>query len=135
MEKYRTIWEERRQKMKLAINKNQIDAKLLEVPLSNFTENTEFAVTSVRDNYAYENGVKTEKWLSTTLSCVDTVTFATIDIKVEQHINLTQDEIDQSESTIYVEIPLEKTIVRPYAIEYGKAKLSIIAPSVKIIRQ
>lgn len=121
--------------MKLTISQNRVDAKLLEMPLSAFTNNSEFAITAVKDNFAYENGVKTEKWLSTTLSCVDTVSYATIDVKVPKHLEISQSEIDQSESIICVEIPLEDTIVRPYAIEYGKAKLSIVAPSVRIIRE
>lgn len=121
--------------MKILINKNQIEPKLLEFPLSNFTENAEFVVTAVKDNYAYENEKKTDKWLSTTISCVDTVTFATLDVKVSQHINLSQTEIDNSESAIYVEIPLDETIVRPYEIKFGKAKVSIVAPSVKIVRE
>lgn len=121
--------------MKFAISKNRIDAKLLEKPLSDFTSNSEFAITGIKDNFAYENGEKTDKWTSTTICCVDTFSYATIDVKVSQHLNLTQDEIDRSESAIYAELPLNETLVRPYAIEYGKAKLSIIAPSVKIIRE
>lgn len=40
--------------MKFAISKNRIDAKLLEKPLSDFTSNSEFVVSGIKDNSAYE---------------------------------------------------------------------------------
>lgn len=45
--------------MKRLINKNLIDTQDLVMPLSNLMADTAiFAVTSVRDNYAYEEGKK-----------------------------------------------------------------------------
>lgn len=121
--------------MKLSIDKNMIDARELAVALSTFISDTpEFVVKSIRENYEYVDGKKTDKFLSTTLTCIDTISYVVLDIKVEKHLNLTAQQLEQSDTPIYVEIPLEETIVRPYAIEYGKAKVSIIAPSVKIIK-
>lgn len=121
--------------MKPQINKNLVDSKLLAMPLSSFTSTTEYAVTAVRDNYEYQDGRKTDKWQSTTISCVDTVSFATFNLKVSNRINLTQAEIDNSEDAIFVQIDLDRTFVHPYSIEYGKAKVSIVTDSVKIVRE
>lgn len=121
--------------MKLQINKNVMDAKLLAIPLSDYTETTDYVVTAVKDNYEYVDGKRTDNWLSTTVSCVDTVSFATINIKVAKRINLTQQEIEETDDNIFIQINLDETFVRPYAIEYGKAKVSIFTDTVKVIRQ
>ena len=121
--------------MRLQINKNLVDAKLLAMPLSDFTETTDYAVTAIKENYEYLDGKRTDKWLSSTISCVDTVSFATINIKVTQRIALVQQEIDETDDNIFIQIDLGKTFVRPYSIEYGKAKVSIVTDSVKVIRE
>ncbi len=119
--------------MKVRIDQNLVDAKALSVPLSTFLKDGEFVLKNIKENYEYVGGKKTDKFLSTTLTCIDTISFAVLDIKVEKHLGLTAQELEQADTPIYVEIPTEETIVRPYSIEYGKAKVSIIAPTVKII--
>ena len=40
--------------------------------------------------------------------------------------------LESLEEPLFIAIPVSKTIIRPYSIEYGFAKVSIIAPEVKI---
>ena len=121
--------------MKAIINKNSIDTQDLIMPLSNLimADKAKFAVTAIRDNYAYENGKKTDTWQSVTLSCVDAANFAVLDIKVTSHIPLTQQDIDNSQNGVFAEFPLEQTLVRIYAVEFGRAKVIITAPTAKIV--
>ena len=127
------ITSERRFNMKAKLDENKIEAAELVLPLSTFTQTEEYAVKNVQENYEYINNKKTDTFLSTTLTCIDVETLAVLRIKVEAHINLTAKMLEQSEQPVYIKIPIEQTFVRPYAIEYGKVKVSIIAPSVAIL--
>lgn len=119
--------------MRAKLDENKVEAAELVLPLSTFTQTDEYALKNIQENYEYVNNKKTDTFLSTTLTCIDVETLAILRIKVESRINLTAKMLEQSEQPVYIKIPIEQTFVRPYAIEYGKAKVTIIAPSVTIV--
>lgn len=118
--------------MKKQIEDNVVSTKALGVPLSTFTTATKFFLKGIKENFAYEDGKRTDKFKSTTLTCVDLITFSTLKIKVEKKFQLTQKDLDESTERIFVEIPTNETIVTPYKIEYGKATVTITAPTATI---
>ena len=118
--------------MKKNIEDNKISTRALGVPLSTFTTATKFFLKGIKENFAYEDGKRTDKFKSTTLTCVDLITFSTLKIKVEKKFQLTQKDLDESTERIFVEIPTNETIVTPYKIEYGKATVTITAPTATI---
>ena len=118
--------------MKKNIEENKISTRALGIPLSEFTTSTRFFLKEIKENFAYEDGKRTDKFKSTTLTCVDVETFSTLKIKVETKFQLTQKDLDESTERIFVEIPTDETIVMPYKIEYGKATVTITAPEATI---
>lgn len=118
--------------MKKNIEENKISTKALGIPLSEFTTSTRFFLKEIKENFAYEDGKRTDKFKSTTLTCVDLITFSTLKIKVETKFQLTQKDLDEATERIFVEIPTDETIVMPYKIEYGKATVTITAPEATI---
>lgn len=80
-----------------------------------------------------ENGNRTEVIDSVRYDCVDPTTFATFTIKVNgAKTIITQKELEGTDDVVYIDIPVELTVIKPYALEYGKAKVSIVAPYVKL---
>lgn len=118
--------------MKKNIEENKISTKALGIPFSEFTTSTRFFLKGIKENFAYEDGKRTDKFKSTTLTCVDVETFSTLKIKVETKFRLTQKDLDEATERIFVEIPTNETIVTPYKIEYGKATVTITAPTATI---
>ncbi len=118
--------------IKHTIEENVVSTKALGVPLSTFTTATKFFLKGIKENFAYEDGKRTNEFRSTTLICVDVETFSTLKIKVEKKFQLTQKDLDESTERIFVEIPTNETIVTPYKIEYGKATVTITAPEATI---
>ena len=45
---------------------------------------------------------------------------------------ISEKELENAEHPIFISIPLKDSIVKPYKIEYGKVKVSIQVPYVKI---
>lgn len=66
--------------------------------------------------------------------CVDPETFANFTIKVAAtRPIITRELLDASQDAVYVQIPLDDVLIKPYAIEFGRAKVSITAPNLKIV--
>lgn len=118
--------------MKKNIEENKISTRALGIPLSEFTTSTRFFLKEIKENFAYEDGKRTNEFRSTTLICVDIETFSTLKIKVPTKFQLTQKDLDEATERIFVEIPTDETIVMPYKIEYGKATVTITAPEATI---
>lgn len=118
--------------MKKQIEYNKVSTRALGIPLSEFTTSTRFFLKEIKENFAYEDGKRTNEFRSTTLTCVDIETFSTLKIKVATKFQLTQKDLDESTERIFVEIPTNETIVTPYKIEYGKATVTITAPTATI---
>ena len=118
--------------IKHTIEDNVVSTKALGVPLRTFTTSTKFFLKGIKENFAYEDGKRTNEFRSTTLICVDIETFSTLKIKVPTKFQLNQKDLDEATERIFVEIPTDETIVMPYKIEYGKATVTITAPTATI---
>ena len=45
---------------------------------------------------------------------------------------ITPEELESSEDVVFISIPVNDVVIKPYKIEYGIATVSIIAPYVKL---
>lgn len=78
-------------------------------------------------------GKRTHEIEALLYDCIDTGTLATCTIKtLGNRPILSAEELEKAEGVVYIEIPVEQTIIKPYRLEYGKVKVSIIAPYVKL---
>lgn len=57
-----------------------------------------------------------------------TFTLKTLSIKPV----ITAEELEMSETPVFISIPVNDVVIKPYKIEYGIATVSIIAPYVKL---
>lgn len=57
-----------------------------------------------------------------------TFTLKTLSIKPV----ITAEELEMSETPVFISIPIDDVVIKPYKIEYGIATVSIIAPYVKL---
>lgn len=89
---------------------------------------------NVRPSYVKDaEGKNTELIECVRYDCVDPNTYATFTIKVEStKAIVTKQALEASEEPLYVAIPVKETVIKPYAVEYGKAKVSIVAPYLKL---
>lgn len=120
--------------MDTLLNGNEIQANRISVSLAELTSTTQFVVKSVKENFKYCDGRPTDEVIGLTVTCVDPENFDIVKIKVPKTVSLTQEDIEKSEDYIYLEVPTDKTKVIPWKIEYGKAKVSIEAPSASIVK-
>lgn len=119
--------------MKIQIDHNVIKASKLEVPADGIIP--ELAVVkNIRISYVIDaEGKKTEKVEAIRYDCVNPENFSMFTLKVEAtRPVVTKEILDASEEPIYIVIPVTEVVIRPYAIEFGNAKVSIIAPYVKL---
>lgn len=78
-------------------------------------------------------GNRTDKITNVRYECVDMETFSNFTIKVNETKPIISPEaLEQAEELVYIDIPVTETLIKPYAIEYGNVKISIIAPRVKL---
>lgn len=122
--------------MKALINDNTMKACDLEV--SAVDKIPELAVVKeVRiSNVLDAEGKRTDKVDCIKYDCVNPDNFSTFTIKVNTtRPAITNEIIDGADEPIYISIPVEEVVIRPYKIEYGKAKVSIIAPYVKLAQE
>ncbi|HBI62139.1 MAG TPA: hypothetical protein DDY31_13170 [Lachnospiraceae bacterium] len=108
-----------------------------ERPLADFISNEKFVLKNIRENKAYDK--TTKKVLNVVESITYTVaatdTFSNMKVKVLSSMPvITQKELEDSDCPVFVSFPLETTLVRPYSIEYGAVKVSIIAPQVQLVK-
>lgn len=119
--------------MKVIINDNTMKASDLEV--SAIDKIPEVAVVKeVRiSNVLDADGKRTEMIDCIKYVCVNPDNFSTFTIKVNTTRPIVTNEIiEEADEPIYLSIPVEAVVIRPYKIEFGKAKVTIIAPFVKL---
>lgn len=82
-----------------------------------------------------EAGEKTKEVEYVKYKCIDTATYSSLMIKVKTNKPVISNaDLEASEDAVYIRIPVDETLIKPYAIEYGKAKVSIIAPRVELVK-
>lgn len=117
----------------MSIDQNQMKASLLEMSASGFISNLAVLkkVSPVFEKDA--NGKMTANFSIVRYTCVDVNNFSTFVVKVNSsNLVISQEDLDIAKDPVYVEIPVEETVIKPYEIRFGKAKVSIIAPYLKI---
>ena len=122
--------------MRIIMNNNQIKAKDIEIKAEGTID--EIAVVrDVRISYKLNNeGKRTEKIDSVRYDCINPATFSSFTIKVPSaNPIVTKEEIEVSQNAVYVKIPVDNVVIRPYAIEYGIAKVTITAPYVNLVEE
>ena len=117
------------------IDNNEMKANLLAMVATNFIS-SELVVSDISYQYKTDkDGNRTDVIEYVKYSCVDTKTFSCIKLKVETNKPvISKEDIENSEMPIFIRIPVDDTLIKPYAIEYGKAKVSIIAPYVELVK-
>ena len=48
---------------------------------------------------------------------------------------ITPEELEEAEERVFIEFPMNETIVKPYRIEFGTATVSIVAPYAQLVRR
>ncbi|NBH20450.1 hypothetical protein D3Z55_24510 [Clostridiaceae bacterium] len=118
------------------LDNNEAKACVFVKPLAEFTKHGKFVVKFVRVNKVFDKAANKTLDVneSVTYTVVEPETFSNMKVKVTNPVPvITQDELDRSDSPVFITFPLDKTEVRPYAIEYGKVKVSIIAPFAELV--
>ena len=116
----------------LSVDQNKISVKNLTIQAQDYVP-AKAILKGVRVSRAKDaegnltNGIEAVRY-----DVVNPINYDTLTIKVNgKDPVITQEEIEEAEM-IFLVIPVDKTILRPYKIEYGKAYVSIIAPAVAI---
>lgn len=119
--------------MKLKINNNIMDASAFIISGYGIISPT-VVLRNVSLSYETDvDGKRTDKVVAVRYECVDTETFSTFTVKVNGNKPvISSQELEASENLILLEFPVDEVEIRPYAIEYGKVKVSIVAPYVKV---
>lgn len=119
--------------MKTFIENNEMAVADLEI-LARGKISEILVVKKVRPSYLKDgDGKITDKIENIRYDCVDPETFATITLKVlSTHPVVTNEIIETAEDAIYIAVPVDETVIRPYEIKFGKAKVSVIVPFVKL---
>ena len=119
--------------MKVVVDKNVMRASELEVSAVGIIPEVA-VVRNVRiSNVLDAEGKKTDKVEAVRYDCVNPDNFSSFTLKVETtRPVVTKEILEASEEPIYISIPVEEVAIRPYEISYGNAKVSIVAPYVKL---
>jgi len=119
--------------MKSFIDNNVMEIADLEVSAEGKISEI-LVVKKVRPSYMKDaEGKITENIENIKYDCVDPETFASVTLKVQSTRPIVTNEmIEASESVIYIKVPVSETIIRPYEINFGKAKVTVIVPYVNM---
>jgi len=114
------------------IENNIILLKDFEIPLSQFTDTDSFILKEIQEIPVYQKdesgkNVRTDVFSHTNVTVVDPDTFCIFTIKVQKKLTL-----PNTDKRLRVDIDASKTFVKPYRIEYGKIKVSIITDDITI---
>lgn len=119
--------------MKSFIDNNVMEIADLEVSAEGKISEI-LVVKKVRPSYMKDaEGKITKNIENIKYDCVDPETFASVTLKVQSTRPIVTNEmIEASESVIYIKVPVSETIIRPYEINFGKAKVTVIVPYVNM---
>lgn len=97
----------------------------------------DFVLNAVRPRYHYdENRQRTNIVEAIVYTVTDPATFAKFNVRVDSTTPvITPAELAESDELIFIQFPLEETVVKPYKIEYGTASVSIVAPYATIVKE
>ena len=121
--------------IRTSIANNKVAKDFFMKHLSDFYPNgSEFVLKEVKPNFEYHNNKRTDQVQSISYRVVDTISFDTFVVKVKETTPIiTQQELEARDMPVYIQFPLENTVVKPYSLEFTTAKVSIVAPYIELI--
>lgn len=122
--------------MSINFENNEVKIEVLELSAKGFLPEEPVVLLDYSCQYKTDsNNQKTDIIECIRYTCIDTKTFSRFKVKVlNDKPVISKVDLENSDTPVYITIPVEKTAIRPYAIEYGKAKVSIIAPYVELAK-
>lgn len=95
----------------------------------------EVVLKAIRVSYKYDDEQKrTDIIESIKYDCVDPESFSFFTIKVNTATPvITQEMLETSENSVFLYIPVDEVVIRPYELGFGVAKVSIVAPYVRLL--
>ncbi len=119
--------------MSATINDNKMKASFFQISATGIIGET-LAVRDVRISYLKDtDGKRTDSIDVIRYDCIDPDNFSSFTIKVSgAKPVVTKEELENADNPLYISVPLDKVEIKPYAIEFGFAKVSITAPYVKL---
>lgn len=120
--------------MKQKISNNTIPANLIAIPADKIIPE-EAVLKGVRPSYLKDaNGKKTDKIEAVRYDLVNPITFDTFTVKVPEKLPLiSQEALDDADVVTMVSIPIDKVVIKPFEMSYGKVKVTIVAPFLELI--
>jgi len=115
---------------------NKISAENIEFSLSNILPGRrKFAVMEVRPVFHYDKDHnRTEQIEAYRYTVTDMDTLSSFSVRVNSTTPvITPEELEETEERVFIEFPMDETIVKPYKLEYGTATVSIVAPYAKLV--
>lgn len=121
--------------MSINLENNEIKAEAFELPGRGFLPE-EVVLLDYSCQYKTDNNnQKTDTIECIRYTCIDTKTFSRFKVKVLSNKPvISKKDLEDSETPVYIRIPVDETTIKPYEIQYGKAKVSIIAPFVELVK-
>lgn len=121
--------------MAIKISNNEVKASDLNLPAAGIISDEVVVSDVTLQRRKDKEGNLTDEIECVRYTCTDPKTYSSFKLKVETiKPVISKEDIENSETPIFIRIPVDDTTIKPYAIEYGKAKVSIIAPFVELVK-
>ena len=119
--------------MKQRIKDNRISSKDMRISAHGLIGGKAI-LNNVSLAYAVDGqGQRTSRVEAIRYGCTNLGDFSTFTIKVPStEPIITAAELEAAEEPVFIEIPLDEVVIKPYKIEYGIATVSITAPYVQL---
>lgn len=121
--------------MKNLINNNKMSISDIQISAMGLIAEI-VAVRDVKPMYKSDaDGKRTDTVEAIRYDCVNPNDYSTFTLKtLSVKPVITAEELEMSETPVFISIPINDVVIKPYKIEYGIATVSIIAPYVKLAR-
>lgn len=115
------------------INNNSLTIEDISFPAEGYVPE-KAVLKEVRVSYKKDDNEKvTSEVEATRYLCINPENYDSFTLKVPgKRPVIEPDDFKEFEAVLYLEIPVSETLIKPYSIDYGKVKVSIIAPDVKL---
>lgn len=121
--------------MRNSITNNVMDANIFSIPATDILSPLA-VLKSVKAVYEKDSeGQRTNKVQAYRYELVDMKTYSSFTVRVMGDSPVVSpEELEKTDDgdLLIVELPLDKTIIKPYEIAYGRAKVSITIPYIKL---
>ncbi len=116
----------------IQIINNTVNASAFTIPASSALSGVA-VVKGVKPIYELDSeGKRTENVIAVKYDLIDADNFNSFSVKVAgSKPVITSEELEIAQGLVLVELPVEQMKIRAYAMEYGKAKITLSAPFIK----